>query len=97
MYLLSLKTLKSRLMGTAEHHKERSVTSSEGDETDEQKKYKTPAEFHKKLARFVDEDYSSNRSVIVQSFFSSCISLCRAKRKQKFINVSSRIKFPSKK
>jgi hypothetical protein len=45
-------------MGTAEHHKERSISSSEGDETDEQK-YKTPVEMHGKLARIVGENDSS--------------------------------------
>lgn len=40
-------------MGTAEHHKERSISSSESDGGDEQEEYKTEIAVRQKLARFV--------------------------------------------
>jgi hypothetical protein len=57
-------------MGTAEHHKGRSViSSSDGDETVEQK-YKTPVEFHRKSARFVGKN-DTNMSISQNPFVSS--------------------------
>ena len=38
-------------MGTAEYHKERSVSNDEGDEVDGDK-YRTPVEVSKKIARY---------------------------------------------
>ena len=39
-------------MGTSEHHKQRSTSSNENDETHEQE-YRTPVELHRKLARYL--------------------------------------------
>jgi hypothetical protein len=53
LYDFLLKKLKARLMGTAEYHKERSISSSESDQTDDEQEYKTPVEMHRKLARYL--------------------------------------------